>query len=107
MIVIQIILVVLVDLLISAAFLWIGMKVASFYAGMRSGAQYCSYADLIKVCFVASLVALIPYVGWIASWIILFYMLKKVTEAEVVELIIMVVVSRLAALFFVPLLIAL
>lgn len=92
----------LLDLFISASFLWIGMKAASAYAGVANGGTYCSYEDLLKVCIAASLVALVPYIGWVLSWAVLFYMLKKVTEAGLVEIIIMVLVSRLVALFTVP-----
>ena len=102
MVILEFLLVFLVELLVSAAFLWVGMKVASIYAGMRDGAQYCSYFDLLKVCVVVAVVSIVPYIGWIAAWVALFYMLSKVTEAEVLEIIIMVLVSRLASLLIVP-----
>jgi len=88
-----------IDLIISAAFLWVGMKVASVVAGMPGGGQYCGYVDLFKVAFVSSLVALIPYVGWLLSFVAMYYMLRYVTEAEFRELWIMIVVSRIMAIF--------
>ena len=48
----------LIDLTFSAAFLWVGMKVASFAAGIPGGGQYCSFLDLVKVAAGASLAAL-------------------------------------------------
>lgn len=87
----------LIDIAVSAAFLWLGMKVASVYAGMPNGGQYCGYQDLVKVCVVAAAISLVPYIGLIGSWVGLFYMLYKVTEAGPVELLIMVFISRAAA----------
>ena len=84
----------LIDLTFSAAFLWVGMKVASFAAGIPGGGQYCSFLDLVKVAAGASLAALVPYVGWALSFVVLFYLLRRVTEAELRELLIMVVISR-------------
>ena len=88
----------IISLLVSAAFLWVGMKVAYMYSGMQNGGQYCGFADILTVCSAASLVSMVPYVGGIAAWVVLFYMLKRVTEAEVIELLIMVFVSRVAAI---------
>ena len=96
----------LLDIAISAAFLWVGMKVASVYAGMPNGGQYCEYPDLFKVVAIAAVASVIPYIGTVLSIVVLFYMLRKVTEADVMELIIMVLVSRLAALVAVPFLLA-
>ncbi len=91
-----------VRILISAAFLWIGMKAVSFHVGMPKGAQYCSYIDLLQVSAATALTAMLPYVGWLASWVVLFYMLKKVTEADTGEIIAIVLISRLAALLIIP-----
>jgi len=96
----------LLDIAISAAFLWVGMKAASVYAGMPNGGQYCEYSDLFKVVAGAAVVSIVPYVGPVLSIIVLFYLLRKVTEADVMELIIMVLVSRLAALVAVPFIMA-
>lgn len=70
--------------------------------GVSGTPQYCSYFDIIKASAAASLVALIPYIGLVASWVVLFYILNKLTGANIGELIIMVVVSRIAALFLIP-----
>lgn len=96
----------LLDIAISAVFLWVGMKTASVYAGMPNGGQYCEYPDLFKVVAGAAVVSVIPYIGPVLSIIVLFYLLRQVTEADAMELIIMVLVSRLAALVAVPFLMA-
>ncbi|MFL7024450.1 hypothetical protein [Enterovibrio norvegicus] len=96
--VVSIITVVLVDLLLSSIFLWVGMKAASLYAGIPLSTAYCSFFGIIKVCFISALFRLIPYVGVIASWLALFYFLKKETEAEIGEVLIMVIVSKVCAL---------
>lgn len=71
------------------------MKSASIYAGIPSGGQYCEYQDLVKVAAAAAAVSVIPYVGFIASWAVLFYLLHKETEAEALEIVIMVVVAQI------------
>ena len=87
-----------IDVVASAAFLWVGMKVASFVAGIPGGGQYCGYVDLLKAVLAASVVALIPYVGWALSFIVMYYLLRRVTEAELRELLIMIMVSRVAGI---------
>ena len=72
----------LIDLLAGAAFLWVGMRVASAVAGMPGGGQYCGYVDLLKVALAASIASLVPYVGWALSFIVMYDMLRRVTEAE-------------------------
>jgi len=81
-----------------AACLWVGMKFASIYAGMPKGGQYCEYPDLIKVAAATAVISIIPYVGFIGSWVVLYYLLHKETEAEAIELIIMVVIAHFAQL---------
>jgi hypothetical protein len=95
-----------VDLVASAAFLWVGMKVASFVAGIPGGGQYCGYVDLLKVALAASVAALIPYVGWALSFVVMYYMLRRITEAAFREILIMIVVSRIAAVVTVSYLVA-
>jgi hypothetical protein len=95
-----------IDLIASAAFLWVGMKVASVVAGIPGGGQYCGYVDLLKVALVAAIAALVPYVGWALSFVAMFYMLRRVTEAAFRELVIMIVVSRIAAILTVSYLMA-
>ena len=87
-----------IDLVASAAFLWVGMKVASVVAGIPGGGQYCGYVDLLKVALAASVAALVPYVGWALSFVVMYYMLRRVTEAGIREILIMIVVSRIAAI---------
>lgn len=50
--------------------------------------------------------ALIPYVGWALSFIVMYYMLRRVTEAAFREMLIMIVVSRVAAILTVSYLMA-
>jgi hypothetical protein len=95
-----------VDLVASAAFLWVGMKVASVVAGIPGGGQYCGYVDLLKVALPASVAALVPYVGWALSLAFMYYMLRRVTEAGFREILIMIIVSRIAAILTVTYLVA-
>jgi hypothetical protein len=88
----------LISILAYATCLWVGMKCASIYAGMQNGGQYCEYTDLVKVSGAAAAVSFIPYVGFIASWVVLYYLLHKETEAEAIELIIMVTVAQISSL---------
>jgi len=91
----------LLDIVISAAFLWVGMKFASIYAAMPNGGQYCEFPALIKVIAATVAISYIPVIGPIASFFALFYFLKQETDASIPELLIMVIVSRVTALIVV------
>ncbi len=93
------IVIILLNVALSSVFLWIGMKCSSIYAGMPLNSTYCSYFSIIKVCTFSALAGLVPYIGFILSWVALYYFLKKETEAEVGELIIMVLISKVLAFF--------
>ncbi|RLA52590.1 MAG: hypothetical protein DRR42_07170 [Gammaproteobacteria bacterium] len=89
-----------IDAVVGAAFLWVGMKITARFYGMLPGAIYCSYRELLIAIAAAAAASLLPYVGWLAAVIVLFYLLRKFTSAGAGELIMMVVVSRLAAFLF-------
>ena len=93
------------DAVIGAAFLWIGMKVVARFVGMMPGAEYCSYSELLIAVAAASVASLLPGIGWLASIIVLFVLLRKFTSAGVGEIIGMVLISRVAAIILlIPLL---
>ncbi len=85
-------------LLVSAAFLWLGTRVAAIYAGKPQGARYCSYFALFNVSLGTTVVSLLPLFGWALAWVVLFGLLRWVTRASVVELLIMVAISQVAAM---------
>ena len=86
------------DVLVGALFLWIGMKVTARIVGMQPGASYCSFRHLFIVVACAAAAGLLPgAIGWIASFVVLFVLLRKFTDAGLWELLGMVVISRLAA----------
>lgn len=95
----SIFIVAMLNLLFSSIFLWFGMKCSSVYAGIPLNSAYCSYFSIIKVCFFSAIASLVPYIGGVLSWVALFYFLKKETEADFGELIIMVLVSKVSAFF--------
>ncbi|MHA2727585.1 hypothetical protein [Vibrio campbellii] len=89
----------LFSVVLSSVFLWVGMKCSSVYAGIPLNSAYCSYFAIVKVCTFSTLAGLVPYIGFALSWVALFYFLKKETEAEIGELIIMVFISKVVAFF--------
>ncbi|MEM8982127.1 MAG: hypothetical protein AAGC71_03815 [Pseudomonadota bacterium] len=97
------------DALLGALFLWIGMRITARLYGMPPGATYCGFRDLVIVVAAAALVALLPgWIGVVLSWIVLFGLLRHFTEAEIGELLLMVIISRvgvaLATAMLMPLL---
>jgi len=96
------ILVIPIVLALFSGCLWLSMKATSLYAGMPNGGQYCSYTDLLKASTATAIASYIPYIGMVASLIVLYYFLYKYTEAEPSEIIGMVIISHLLAiaLFF-------
>jgi hypothetical protein len=89
-----------IDILVGAAFLWIGMKfTARVIAGMPPGASYCSWGEILLASIGAALINLLPGIlGWLLSWLVLFVMLIKFTGGTVTEVAIIVFFSRVAAL---------
>lgn len=89
-----------VDILIGAAFLWIGMKfTARVIAGMQPGATYCSWNEILLASVAAALAGLLPGVlGWVLSWVVLFVLLIRFTGGTFTEVAIIVFFSRIAAI---------
>ena len=86
-----------VSTLIAAACLWFGMLAAGWYAGLAPGARYCSFRQLWMTAVVAGPLSLIPWIGWLAALVATFVLLRKFSEADFRELVVLVVVSRFAA----------
>ena len=62
------------------------------------GEHHCTYIDILKISIVTTIVSSVPYAGIFASWLVLFYLLYKYTEAEIIEIIGMVIISQLLAI---------
>ena len=77
--------------------LWLSMKAISMYAGIPDGGQYCTYYDLLKISTATAAISLVPYIGMFGSWVVLYYLLYKYTEAEMLEIIGMVIISQILA----------
>jgi hypothetical protein len=88
-----------VDILVGAAFLWLGMKfTARIVTGMQPGASYCSWNEILLASVAAALAALLPGIlGWILSWVVLFALLIRFTGGTFIEVAIIVFFSRVAA----------
>ena len=89
-----------IDVLFGAAFLWLAMKfTARVIAGMQAGAVYCSWSQILMASTAAAVAALVPpsWVGWVLSWIVLFVLLKRFTGGSFGEVLLIVVISRVAA----------
>jgi hypothetical protein len=89
-----------IDVVVGAAFLWLGMKfTARVIAGMQPGASYCSWRQILIASSAASIADLIPgFGGWVASWVVLFALLIRYTGGTFLEVAIIVFVSRVAAI---------
>lgn len=89
-----------VDVVVGAAFLWVGARfTARVIAGMQPGASYCSWRQILIASAAASLANLVPgFVGWFASWLVLFVLLIRYTGGTFLEVAIIVFVSRVAAI---------
>jgi hypothetical protein len=89
-----------VDILVGAAFLWIGMKfTARVIAGMQSGASYCSWKEILLASAAAAVASLLPGIlGWILGWIVLFALLMRFTGGTFIEVATIVFFSRVAAI---------
>jgi hypothetical protein len=85
----------IIEVVVGGVFLWLAANVTKVDL---------SFKEILICVFAASIVAFIPTVGWIASIILLFFLLKKFSSAEIwPDILLMVLVSRLfvfMALFF-------
>ena len=94
----------LIDILLTGVFLWVGMKLVAMFMGMGKGAVYCTYWQLVLAAGASALVGLIPTVGWVLSLVVLFGLMMKFAEAGFLEVFLMVLASRVAAMLTVFLL---
>ena len=89
----------ILDVTITGAFLWVGMKVTAKRMGMVKGSVYCSYWELLIAVVASSLVGLVPSIGWVLSIITLFWLMMKFTEAGFIEVLWMVAIAKVAFAF--------
>ncbi|PVZ65616.1 hypothetical protein [Pelagibaculum spongiae] len=83
----SILIILLVNLLIGGAALWLASKVLSVQL---------SFKETLITVAITALVAVIPLIGWIASLIVLFYLLQKYSGNDVwPDLILLVIISRI------------
>lgn len=82
----------LVSTIISAACLWAGMKITKLDG---------PFVGLLITAGATSLVAFLPYVGLIGSFIVMCALLYKFTNADRIwpDVILMVIVARFVAIF--------
>ncbi|MBN3562200.1 hypothetical protein [Aliamphritea spongicola] len=79
----------LLDALFSGVALWLASKVLSVQL---------RFTEIVIAVFAASLVALlpVPILGWVLSLVVLFYLLKHFSDADVwPDLILLVLIGRL------------
>ena|GEM_PF-4841452 len=88
----------LITAVITIPALWVGMKLTAIFIGMGKGAVYCSFWQIAVVSVVSAVVALIPTIGEVASFAIFYYLLWKFTEAGVMELVMMVLFSKIVSI---------
>ncbi len=76
-----------IEVVVGGFFLWLAAYVTKVDL---------SFKEILICVFAASIVAFIPVVGWIASIILLFILLKKFSSADIwPDILLMVLVSRL------------
>ncbi|MBN0987198.1 hypothetical protein [Amphritea pacifica] len=81
------ILIVVLDAVITGAILWMVSKVT---------AVHLNFLHTVIAAGAASLVSLIPSFGWLLSIIVLFYLLKQFSDADIwPDIILLVLVSQL------------
>jgi len=95
------------DIVVSAFFLWLGAKVVGWYTGMLD-ISYCTFKEFCIVVLVCSLLSFIPSIGWLLSIIAGIFLIMKFSQANILEVIFIILASRLMALlvslFLIPIL---
>lgn len=84
------------------------MKLMQVTTGVGFGGEYCAFRYLAFAALASSVVTIVPHIGFILSWIVLFFQLIKFTESSFKDVTIMVVlakvVSFVAAMYWIALL---
>jgi len=83
-------------LLVTTAFLWLGMKLMQVVTGEGWSGEYCSFRYLALSALASSAVSMIPYIGFIMSWVVLLLLLIKFTSTSLKDVIILVVLAKVA-----------
>lgn len=87
------------DVVVGAASLWLAMKfTARVVAGVKSGAAYCTWREILIASAAAAAARVVPpnLLGWLLSWIVLFVLLKKFMDCSFGEVLLIVFISRVA-----------
>jgi hypothetical protein len=80
----------LLDAVISGTILWVASKITGEKLHLKEAAIVSGGAAVVGV---------VPIIGWVASMIVFFYLLKQFTQANIwPNLILLVFVSKLVAL---------
>ncbi|MFT6985756.1 MAG: hypothetical protein ACJAT7_001572 [Psychromonas sp.] len=104
----ELLLIISINLLVTTAFLWLGMKSMQVVTGVGWSGEYCPFRYLALAALISSVVTIIPYIGFILSWVALLFLLIKFTETSLKDVIIMVVFAKvtsfIAAMYLIALL---
>ncbi len=81
----------LIGTVFSAVCLWAGMKLTKVDG---------TFLGMLLIAAISSLVGVIPFVGWLASLIVMFVLISKWTDAEFwPDAVLMVVVANAVGIF--------
>jgi len=92
----ELLLIISINLLVTTAFLWLGMKLMQVVTGEGWSGEYCSFRYLALAALASSVVSIIPYIGFIMSWVVLLLLLIKFTSTSLKDVIIMVILAKVA-----------
>jgi hypothetical protein len=82
--------------IVNGVFLWIGSKIVLGMSGSRD-TNYCTFWQLCIVAFAGSVLSFIPMIGWMFATLAVFMLLFEFTKASFSEVLIIVIISRIAS----------
>jgi predicted PurR-regulated permease PerM len=82
------------ELLVTTVFLWLGMKLTQTITGTGWSGEYCQFRYLALAALASCISSMIPYIGFLLSWIVLLGLLIKFTETSLKDVLIMVVFAK-------------
>ena len=77
--------------------LWVGMKLMQLFMGTGLSGGFCRIHELSIAATSAILVSLVPYIGFVLSWVVLIALLMKFAEESIGAVILMVFTGKLAS----------
>lgn len=89
------------EVVLFAAFIEVGVRFTAFKSG-NVRERYAPFWLYMLAALAGGIVSLIPTIGWALGWLAVVFVLVRFTGADLLEVLLIVLVSRVAVFFAAP-----